>query len=137
MYKTILLAADGSENSVRAAEETLKFIGEETTVTLLNVLDPEDAKGEVLHNRASSDTRAKAESLLEGVIEVYKSNQIEYILKVEHGKASDTVVNAANSGNYDAVVVGTRGLNTLQEMVMGSVSHKVAKRADTTVIIVK
>jgi nucleotide-binding universal stress UspA family protein len=33
----------------------------------------------------------------------------------------------ANSGKYQAIVLGSRGLNSLQEMVLGSVSHKVAK----------
>nr|WP_259337888.1 universal stress protein [Staphylococcus devriesei] len=36
-----------------------------------------------------------------------------------------------------AIILGTRGLNSLQEMVLGSVSHKLAKRAQIPVIIVK
>ncbi|WP_337692580.1 universal stress protein [Companilactobacillus halodurans] len=35
------------------------------------------------------------------------------------------------------MVLGTRGLNSLQEMVLGSVSHKVAKRSEIPVVIVK
>ncbi|MGX0513072.1 nucleotide-binding universal stress UspA family protein [Staphylococcus hominis] len=42
-----------------------------------------------------------------------------------------------NSGKYQAIVLGSRGLNSLQEMVLGSVSHKVAKRSKIPVIIVK
>jgi len=33
--------------------------------------------------------------------------------------------------------VGSRGLNSLQEMVLGSVSHKIAKRVQCPVLIVK
>ncbi|MDU6961556.1 MAG: universal stress protein, partial [Staphylococcus sp.] len=42
-----------------------------------------------------------------------------------------------NSGEFQAIVLGTRGLNSLQEMVLGSVSHKVAKRSEIPVVIVK
>lgn len=37
----------------------------------------------------------------------------------------------------DIVVIGSRGLNTLQEMVLGSVSHKVMKRVHRPAMIVK
>ncbi len=49
MYKSILLAADGSENSFRAAEETLNFINKDTMVTILNVIQIEKSKDAVLH----------------------------------------------------------------------------------------
>jgi nucleotide-binding universal stress UspA family protein len=35
------------------------------------------------------------------------------------------------------VVIGSRGLNSFQEMVLGSVSQKVAKRVNAPVMIVK
>ncbi|MGB8270820.1 MAG: universal stress protein, partial [Priestia megaterium] len=39
--------------------------------------------------------------------------------------------------NFNLVVIGSRGLNSLQEMVLGSVSHKVAKRVHCPVMIIK
>lgn len=43
----------------------------------------------------------------------------------------------ANKMDFDVAVVGSRGLNTHQEMVLGSVSHKIAKRVKAPVLIVK
>ncbi|WP_256592904.1 universal stress protein [Pseudomonas sp. 2822-17] len=43
----------------------------------------------------------------------------------------------ANNGEYDIVIIGSRGLNPFQEMVLGSVSHKIAKRVECPVLIVK
>ncbi len=51
MYKSILLAADGSENSERAAQEALNFIDEHTVVTILTVVDVEESKTDVLHGQ--------------------------------------------------------------------------------------
>ena len=62
---------------------------------------------------------------------------MKYEMKIAHGVPADTVVSVANSGEFQAIVLGTRGLNSLQEMVLGSVSHKVAKRSEIPVVIVK
>lgn len=47
------------------------------------------------------------------------------------------LIDYANKGSFDIVIIGSRGLNTLQEMVLGSVSHKVLKRVNCHVLVVK
>jgi hypothetical protein len=49
------------------------------------------------------------------------------------GDPGPKIVDYANENQFDPVVIGSRGLNPLQEFVLGSVSHKVAKRADCSV----
>ena len=137
MYKSILLAADGSDNSYRAAEESLKVIDKAGKVIILNVLDPKESKGEVLHNSASESMMIKKKEKLSRITDLYDEEGIDYEVRIERGVANETVVKISNSGEFEAVILGTRGLNSLQEMVLGSVSHKVAKRSDITVIIVK
>lgn len=137
MYKKILLAADGSDNSFRAAEETLNFINEKTEVTILNVIDADASKNAVLHSGQGGNIIEQRKEKLSEITDLYASNNIPYELHFEQGAPNETVVNFANHGEYQAVVLGTRGLNGLQEMVLGSVSHKVAKRAQIPVMIVK
>lgn len=137
MYKSILLAADGSENSFRAAQETLNFIDENTKVTILNVINADDSKDDVLHSGPSESITAKRKEKLSDIIELYESHKIHHRVIFEHGVPNETVVKIANTGDYQTVILGTRGLNGFQEMVLGSVSHKVAKRADIPVLIVK
>ena len=43
----------------------------------------------------------------------------------------------ANSGDFDIVVLSNRKAEDTDKMVLGSVSHKVAKRAKIPVLIVK
>lgn len=137
MYKKILLAADGSENSIRAAEETLNFINDETEITILNVIDPADAKSDVLHSGASESIMHKRKEKLSKIISIYESNNVSYKIQHEHGTPSETVVAVANNGVYQVVVLGSRGLNGLQEMIMGGVSKKVAKHSKIPIMIVK
>jgi nucleotide-binding universal stress UspA family protein len=53
------------------------------------------------------------------------------------GEPGPEIVKYANEQKVDIVVIGSRGLNALQEMVLGSVSHKVMKRVNCPALIVK
>ncbi|WP_342388213.1 universal stress protein [Salinicoccus bachuensis] len=137
MYNSILLAADGSENSYRAAQEIRKFYNEGATVTILNVIGYSDSKADVLHGSNSKSLERERMEKISDITGFFEESGVTYEMAFEHGEPKETVVKVANSGKYDVVVLGTRGLNSLQEMVLGSVSHKVAKRANIPVMIVK
>jgi SulP family sulfate permease len=74
-----------------------------------------------------------------GVIGLAKIiNKYENMGKIIRGEEpGPTIVKYVNENNFDVVVMGSRGLNAIQEFVLGSVSHKVAKRANCPVLIVK
>lgn len=137
MYKKILLGADGSDNSYRAAQETLKLLTEDSEVMVLNVFDAGDSKDEVLHSGPSESIIQKRKEKLSKIEALYRENNVAYKVQFTQGIPNETVVKFANNGSYDIVVLGSRGLNALQEMVLGSVSHKVAKRSKIPVLIVK
>ena len=137
MYKSILLAADGSENSERAAREALNFIDENTFVTILTIVNVEESKTDVLHGQQGVSLTQEREQKLSSIKQLFDEHIVNYDIKIVHGTPSEKVAEVANSGEYQAVILGTRGLNSLQEMVLGSVSHKVAKHAQIPVIIVK
>ncbi|QTN10679.1 universal stress protein [Mammaliicoccus vitulinus] len=137
MYKSILLAADGSENSERAAQEVLNFIDKDTFVTILTVVNVEESKTDVLHRQQGASLNQERQKKLHFIKNFFKEHNVNYEIKIVHGVPTDKVVEIANNGRYQAIILGTRGLNSLQEMVLGSVSHKVAKRAQIPVIIVK
>lgn len=134
MYKSVLLGADGSDNSYRAAKEVLNIIDEHTNVTILNVISIEEAKDTVLHG--GNTIKERTEKLAK-IIDLYKINNVKYNVVFERGIPEETMVKVSNSGDYDVIVLGNRGLNTLQEMMMGSVSRKVVKRSNIPVLIVK
>lgn len=138
MYKSILLAADGSEYSLRAAKESLNFTGTHTVITILNVLETEATKYDFLHRKpGEKKLRELRLKPIQSTIDFFEENNVNYEVRLEQGNPTKKVVNIANEGTYDAIVIGSRGLNAFQEMMLGSVSHKVAKKAEIPVIIVK
>ncbi|MGM0863280.1 MAG: universal stress protein [Bacillota bacterium] len=138
MFKKILLASDGSEHSLRAgvrAIELAKCIPS-SKINIVYVIDGKSSKDDVLQNWGAdaSDKRKQKLQMIE-----YKAKQanIGYETTFLHGEPGPTIVEYANENEFDAVVIGSRGLNRFQEMVLGSVSHKVAKRVKCPVMIVK
>lgn len=139
MYERILLAVDGSENAVRAAKEAAKLasVMKRCYVEVLYVVDPRTTKSDVLqaHDQHELDLRRK--QLLKPVTDELKGKDIDYKVVVLHGDAAATIIEHANVGKFEMAVLGSRGLNAIQEMVLGSVSNRAVKRIECPVLIVK
>ena len=139
MYNRILLAVDGSDHSVRAANEAVKLAegSLESQVTIVFVADYDNAKNEVLHSGSSLELDLQRRKKLQPVERTLAAENIKYKVEILHGTPGPAIVEYANKEKFDILVIGSRGLNSLQEMVLGSVSHKVVKRANCPVLIVK
>ncbi|WML43207.1 universal stress protein [Neobacillus sp. PS3-40] len=139
MYKKILLASDGSEHSKRAAENAILIVkcSSNSKIVILYVVDPEKSKSDVLSNWNSFGIADIRRERIKEVESLIKKSGISYEVEFLHGEPGPVIVDYANKNHFDAVVIGSRGLNALQEFVLGSVSHKVAKHANCPVMIVK
>ncbi|GAB2535150.1 universal stress protein [Gracilibacillus alcaliphilus] len=139
MYKHILLAADGSENAVRAAKEAVKIAGlsNETLIDIVYVADFEKAKSDVLHASSNSALLLERRKKVQNAEQVINAAGIMYKVTILHGIPGPEIIKYANENQVDLVIIGSRGLNKLQEMVIGSVSHKVMKRVHCPALIVK
>jgi nucleotide-binding universal stress UspA family protein len=140
MIKNILLAGDGSQHSLRACEKAV-YIAERTEgaeITLIHVVDDlpsrTDVMDEEMNPRDIPDHRKKR---VQALINIMEEKQVPFHVKHVFGEPGPTIVREANDTGADLVVIGSRGLNQFQQMVLGSVSHKVAKRAKCAVMIVK
>lgn len=139
MYQHILLAADGSENSIRAAKEAVKIakINPGTMVTIIFVIDMVKVKTEVLHASSNEGLYMERLQKIVPIEQLFQDEQIKCQVEMIHGSPAPEIIKYANTQNVDLVVIGSRGLNSLQEMVLGSVSHKVMKRVQCPAMIVK
>jgi nucleotide-binding universal stress UspA family protein len=138
MFTKILFATDGSEHSLRAGEKAFELASynQGSKVVIVYVVDGKHSKDDVLQHWGTN-AADKRKAKLELIERKARHIGVNYELIFLHGEPGPTIVSYANKNKFDAVVIGSRGLNTLQEMVLGSVSHKVAKRANCPVMIVK
>ncbi|WP_335869551.1 universal stress protein [Bacillus sp. 2205SS5-2] len=139
MYKKIVLATDGSEHSKRAAQNAIHIAkcSSKSFIEVVYVIDPSRSKSDVLHNWNSVDVNELRKDRMKEVESEAKRAGVDYEIKVLHGDPGPTIVDYVNKNKADIVIIGSRGLNALQEFVLGSVSHKVAKRSNCPVLIVK
>lgn len=139
MYQQILLAADGSENALRAAKEAVKIAkgNAQCKVTVIFIIDMVKVKTEVLHASSNESLYMERRQKLVPIEQLLKEQQVSYKVEMIHGDPGPEIIKYANSQNIDLVIIGSRGLNSLQEMVLGSVSHKVMKRVQCPAMIVK
>jgi nucleotide-binding universal stress UspA family protein len=139
MFKKILLASDGSDHSLRAAKKAAELakLSGNSEITVVYVIDGQTSKEDVLHNADRTVVEEKRKMRLQPVTSLLNSENLSFKLEKLLGEPGPAIVDYANKNEFDVVVVGSRGLNGLQEMVLGSVSHKVAKRVKAPVMIVK
>ena len=57
--------------------------------------------------------------------------------RVENGDPAEEIFKVAKEMNVDLIVLGTRGLGTMRELLMGSVSHKVTHLSECPCMTVK
>ena len=139
MYKRILVAVDGSENSKRAAEHAanLASFNPAASVEVLYVFDYDKVRKDVKKKVGDDDLHLERKERLAPIKGSFEKRRIAHEIVIKQGDPGSTIVSFANRGGFDLVVIGSRGLNSFQEMVLGSVSHKVARRTKAPVIIVK
>jgi len=152
LIKKILVALDGSKPADKALDFALD-LGEKysANIVLLSVvplvivpLDTYPNAGvppipPVAMDTYSKELRVSHEKVLSEALK--KAKKIKPNLKVStklvEGRPSDKIIETAKEGNFDIIVVGSRGLGGIKKLFLGSVSDRVANEAACPVLIVK
>lgn len=139
--KKILVTTDGSDNSVRALEMAKKQAElTEAELTILTVLDPIAMYGYSYSELSERDTQvltSAGEYVLREALKVIDSFEGEVETKLKNGSPADEILKEAENGDYDLIVMGSRGLGVFSRRMLGSVSHKILNHTQTDVLIIK
>jgi len=127
----MLVGIDGSEHSIKAFEYVLQ-LGEKigSKFTLVNVQEPR------IYDYAPKTAEELGYRILSNVVSAVGKEKSQIEKKVEFGVPSDKIVQLAEKGNYDLIVMGSRGLGTVKRFLLGSVSDDVCHKAKCSVLIV-
>lgn len=148
LYRKILLAVDGSEPAVLAAEVAIA-LARNTGASLAavsvvhvptalysttGVLTPgaPDLRGEL-----SEYLHRQARGALSRVVDMAKSEGVAVETKVLRGHAVAEILKFVEKGGFGLLVVGSRGLSGISRLLMGSVSSALVQRAKTSVLVVR
>ncbi|KOY83550.1 universal stress protein [Lysinibacillus macroides] len=139
MYSHILVAVDGSDNAFRAAQEAIKIakLSQTSMVEIVYVVNVEKVKNELLRAGSPETMELARQRKIAPVEQALTAAQVSFQTTILKGTPGPEIVRYANEKQVDLVVIGSRGLNRFQEMVLGSVSHKVMKRVQCPALVVK
>jgi nucleotide-binding universal stress UspA family protein len=139
----LLLAVDGSENALRAAQYVARVANAcgPIQVHLITVQGEPFLYGEVAvyvdRKTLEQLQREHGETALEPAEKLLAAANVSYTKEVSVGEVASTIAERAQALGCDGIVMGTRGLGTLGGLVMGSVATKVVHLAKQPVTLVK
>lgn len=135
----IAVAIDGSENALRAAKHAITIVRylPDAQLEVIYVSDYNKAKDERLLSQSPESLTLKREQKMHPILELAKDVGVKTKTTMLKGNPSQEIIKYVNSEGIDQLVIGSRGLNTFQEMIIGSVSHKVMKHVNCPITIVK
>ncbi len=136
MFKSILVAWDGSEHAERALGEAVDLARtQEARLTLLTVSAPIHAWPGYVPPISEADLDSAAKQILaegEGLV----PDGVAVSGRTAIGSPGIELVKRAAAADHDLIVMGSRGRGAIRSAVLGSVSHFVLNHTTTPVLIV-
>lgn len=138
----ILLAVDGSESALRAAEHVNKRVADAKDgyqVHLVNVQYPlhgsvstflEAGQVKQYHHDEGMKVLASARAKLDAAGTAYQMHLFV-------GEPAEVITRYAKEQGCDEIVIGTRGLSGISSLLVGSVATKIIHLAEVPVVLVK
>jgi nucleotide-binding universal stress UspA family protein len=143
----VLLAIDGSEQSLHATQAVLSLASVHT-LTILHVIDltrltfsmlGAELGAEIAHDlskEAEQALRAEGEKAL-SYAQNTLSGKIESMnVCLEEGSPAERILSVAQESHYDLILMGARGMGQVEQVFLGSVSQRILTHAACPVLII-
>ena len=142
MNASILVPFDGSPGARRALEHAIERAkSDPITVHLVNVELPLDDYGMVPAYlppaRHHALTAAHGEALLAPAVERLKREHVEHEAHVVWGDVAASLVGAARRLKCESIVMGTRGMGAIGNLLFGSTATRLVHLSPVPVTLVK
>jgi nucleotide-binding universal stress UspA family protein len=139
----LLVAFDGSDNALHAVRYAIRLAQQNGPVSIHIVTVNEEpvVYGEievyVSREKMVELQRQHSDAIMTAAEKLLKEAGVPYTREVLVGHIAETIVQHAGKLGCDAIVMGTRGMTTIANLVMGSVTNKVVHLAKVPVTLVK
>jgi nucleotide-binding universal stress UspA family protein len=140
-FKKILVPFDGSDHSKQALEQAV-FLANlcQAELVLLHVVDlnrkissfEQVSTGGYIPNELKEDGYKLIGTAMATIPEAIKATSV-----VEIGSPAEIITEICSAGEYDLIIMGSRGLNKFKQIFMGSVSQYVLAHASCPVMVIR
>lgn len=129
--------SESSAEALRTATAWADALGAE--ITLLHVVEPvvypEFYSVDVLSDDLMTRLVERSKDALRFAAEEFVGGT-EVTVRVEVGRAADTIIQQATADDFDFVIMATRGLSGLEHILLGSVAESVLRRCQVPLLAV-
>jgi nucleotide-binding universal stress UspA family protein len=138
----LLIPIDGSAGSERAVRHAVRLacMACPLDIHLLHVQPPVEGwqvKHFLRDSEIESMQQALAEEATQAARTILDEAKLPYTLHHEVGEVADTIADYANTCGCDQIIMGTRGMGSLEGLLLGSISTKVLHMVKVPVTLVK
>ena len=135
----ILVPVDGSEYSMRAckyAADLAKLMNSEVLLVHCHKAFPV-VLGEPYFQKAINKIIKKSNELLAPYKQLMQDAGVEFKDRILEGPAANAISQVADIEKIDMIVMGCRGRNDLEGLLLGSCTHRVLKTAPCPVLVIR
>ena len=138
MYRSILVAVDGSQAAARALEQAVELARSHGgRLTLISVVPRIRRYGWPLFVPYPSEAElARQARAIAERAEALVPPDVPVCAIVRNGPAAKAILDRAEQGEHDLIVLGSRGLPPAASAVLGGVSAAVVARSSVPVLVV-
>jgi len=141
----ILVAVDGSENSIRASKVAIQIAKDaQAGLMILSVVPsaillPSPFGSNVLqrHIEDSKQTATKMETKILKLAKNAGVKDVRCLVESSDTSVVESIIHRAEKEGVDLMVVGTRGLGGFKKLLLGSVSSGIVTHAHCNVLVVR
>ena len=135
----VLVATDGSEHSMKAVQKALEMAQKEgAQVTLMSVAYFSKDDFDDMPPNIQDKLEAQAAAALKKAKSVFEAQKISVEAVLEAGVVpANNILNRAQEGNYDLLLIGSSGLTGIKRALMGSTAAKVVAQAPCSVMVIR
>jgi nucleotide-binding universal stress UspA family protein len=126
---------DGSDHSKRALERVTALAGDGDQIVVVSAAEPRVHTGITEGGHLDPSEVEQRRRDLEEARGFLSERGIDAETVLGQGDPGSVIIDAAKDA--DLVIVGSRGLNKVQRLLMGSVGSKVVHRAPSDVLVVR
>ncbi len=142
LYSKILVAYDGSEASDKALDSALKLakLNHFSKLDIIHIFNlPTYVLGSsvVIPPIVIENNYLDYSEQVIGKIKEQIADFSNIHIEVRSGSITKEILKYADEIQADLIIVGSRGLNSIGEFVLGSVSHNVVQHAKLPVLVIK
>ena len=132
----VLIAYDGSDSAKRALEIAVDLAPKEAAISVVSVVEGLPQFGRAAAMILPEDEEESQRRLAEAGKVLAEHGTVAELVE-RRGDAATAILDEAEKEGTGLIVMGTRGLSTIERWFLGSVSSKVLQHARCSVLVVR